>query len=719
MFRRIGAGLASAAVVLALSVAVPAADASAASSGGRYDHMFVIVEENHGFADVIGNPAAPNLNALAARYGIATSYFGVAHPSEPNYVGLLGGDTFGVADDNPYYVNRVAAPSLISQLDGAGISWKAYLQGVPHPGYQGICYPANCNGAPDKDPLYVSKHNAIANFTTSLNPADWSRQVPVEQLATDVGRGDVPAFGYVIPDECHDQHGDPPYCIDGGDPGDPQDQRLVADGDGYLGQLVSTITGASFWARGNNAIAIVYDEGDDDTGCCGQASGGGQVSAVVVTSHGPRGLRDATPYNHYSLLKTIQANFGLGCLAHSCDAQITAMSPLFAVTGAAATPARPVPVPDLPTPTRTPTEPVFTTTETGSGGGWSVVPPVRLGTNDNSFGGLAVVSSSDIWAVGNYLPDTEASNQDATLSLAAHFDGTSWTWTPTQNVGPDYNTLFGVAAVPGRAWAVGVATDSTFRAHALVEAWDGTAWRVAGTPRLDTQRDMLFSATAAGAGDVWAVGEQQDLSGRFGTLAEHFDGHNWSVVPTPNPGTSGNHLDAVAADGPDDVWAVGQRNDSTADGPLVEHWDGRKWSVVPVATAGGAVLDAVTVRGGEVWAVGQTDNATAQARPLIVHIHNGQSDDSVLGTTGSPFSNMTGVVATDQAIWAVGTFADAASGNQRALVLRQSGDGWHAVPAPSPGTGNAILGAIAASGEDLWAVGTAETDSNDPLVMRR
>jgi hypothetical protein len=394
------------------------------------------------------------------------------------------------------------------------------------------------------------------------------------------------------------------------------------------------------------------------------------------------------------------------------------MGPLFAVTGSPATQVRPLPVPDLPTPTPTPTEPLSTTTETGNGAGWSVVPAVRLGTNDNSFGGVAAVSGSDIWAVGNYLPDTPGSNQDATLSLAEHFDGDHWTWTPTANVGPNFNTLFGVAAVPGHAWAVGVAEDSTFHARALIESWNGSAWQVATTPRLNTQRDLLFSATATGAGDVWAVGEQQDLAGRFATLAEHYDGHGWSVVPTPNPGTSGNHLDAVAADGPDDVWAVGQRNDATSDGPLVEHWDGRQWSVVPVASSGGAVLDAVTVHGDEVLAVGQTDNAIAQARPLIVSVHNGHADSSVLGTTGSSFSNMTGVVATDQTDWAVGTFFDATSGNQDTLVLRHDGGGWHAVPAPSPGTGDAILGAVAATGDDVWAVGTAETDSRDPLVQR-
>lgn len=138
----------------------------------------------------------------------------MSHPSEPNYVALLGGNTFGVADDYPFRMNTIDKPSLISQLDKAGISWKAYLQALPYAGYQGICYPSKCNGSPDIDPLYVSKHYAIQNYTTSRNTQDWSNQVPIERLKADLDEGDVPAFGYVIPDECHDEHGDPPYCLD-------------------------------------------------------------------------------------------------------------------------------------------------------------------------------------------------------------------------------------------------------------------------------------------------------------------------------------------------------------------------------------------------------------------------------------------------------------------------------------------------------------------------
>ena len=103
------------ALAAALTAAAGSAPASAATPAApavpAYDHVFVVVEENHGFTDVIGNPAAPNLNALARTFGLATSYFAVAHPSEPNYVALAGGSTFGIADDNPYYQHLLDKPT--------------------------------------------------------------------------------------------------------------------------------------------------------------------------------------------------------------------------------------------------------------------------------------------------------------------------------------------------------------------------------------------------------------------------------------------------------------------------------------------------------------------------------------------------------------------------------------------------------------------------------
>ena len=302
----------------------------------HYDHIFLIMDENHGFSQIIGNSAAPTLNRLANNFGLATSYFSVADPSEPNYVAMLGGNFFGIADDNAYYVNTLNKPSLMSQLDAAGLSWKGYLQSMPYTGYRGICYPVKCNGVPDLDPLYASKHNGITNFVSvQSSNTEFAKMGPLTQLNDDLSNGNVPNFGYIIPDQCNDMHGAPSFCIDGGTPGDTQDQQLVTFGDNFVGSVVQQITGAAFWSKGNNAIVITFDQGaDGDTGgCCDANPGTGLVATIVITNHGPRGLQDPTPYNHYSLLQTFQRAFGLGCLEFTCDTtNVTPMAPLFAVS---------------------------------------------------------------------------------------------------------------------------------------------------------------------------------------------------------------------------------------------------------------------------------------------------------------------------------------------------------------------------------------------------
>src|SRR5215472_8148467 len=428
--RRYAAAASLSLLAAAVGVAAPPALASAAPAASvpRLAHVFVIVEENNGFHDIIGNRAAPNFNHLARTFGLETDYFGVSPCcSETNYVGLLGGNTFGakVNSDDAYWKNRVDAPSLISELDHAGISWKAYLQALPHPDYQGICYPARCNGAPDSDPLYVSKHDAIQNYTTSWNTRDWSRQVPVGELPADLRSGDVPRFSYIVPDECHDMHGDPPYCLDSGNIRDPQNQHLVAVGDAYLAGLVSEITHASFWAKGNNAIVVTYDNGDTNAGCCDAKPGGGRVATVVITSHGPRHVTDSQPANHYSLLSTLEHILGVGCLAHTCDtANVRPIYALFSGTSSASIATKVLPERSWPTPTPgQPAEPLSMTKSTKSSGGWTTQITQLLGTNDNSLGAVAGSSPADVWAAGNYLPSAKNSNQDATLSFAEHFNG--------------------------------------------------------------------------------------------------------------------------------------------------------------------------------------------------------------------------------------------------------------------------------------------------------
>jgi len=705
----------------AASAAVPAAGPPAP----HLDHVFVIVEENNGFQDVIGNRAAPNLNSLARTFGLATDYFGVSHPSEPNYVALLGGNTFGVNSDDAYWTHEVHAPSLISQLDHAKVSWKAYLQGLPHPDYQGICYPAKCNGAPDSDPLYVSKHDGIQNYISSLNPFDWAHQVPIGDLAGDLRSGDVPRFSYVVPDECHDMHGDPPYCLDGGNVGDPQNQHLVAFGDAYLGHLVSEITNAGFWAKGNNAIVVTYDEGDNNKGCCDASPGGGRVATVVITSHGPRGMRDATPANHYSLLSTIEHGFGLGCLGHACDtAHVHPMSALFAVTGSKAIATRPLAIPKIATPTPTPKEPTSMTKSTASAGGWTVQRTALYGTNDNSVGAIAGSSPTDVWAVGDFLPDKTHSNQDATLNFAEHYNGTAWSVVPTPNLGPNFDTFYGLTASHGEAWAVGERLNAKYQDRALVEVWNGTKWAVPSIPQPGSVRDMLFGASALSPSDVWVVGDQEGPDGRFETLAEHWNGSRWSVLRTPDPGTSGNHLYAVHAVAPNDVWAVGQRLGAKApDEGLVEHWNGRAWSVVglPGPDSASVMLDGVAATHGQVWAAGEADSPSSGGRPLIESYQQGQWHIAHLpASAGTNWTNLWGITAVGSTAWAVGTFVDPKTDNNETLILRGARGHWSVDPGPNPGNGSNILGGITAINGQLWAAGIYDNGGSElPLVEHR
>jgi hypothetical protein len=717
----------------AVGFAVPSALASAAPAASvpRLAHVFVIIEENNGFGDIIGNRAAPNLNYLARTFGLATDYFGVSPCcSETNYVGLLGGNTFGVPSDDPYWKNRVIdKPSLISQLDHAGISWKAYLQAIPHTNYQGMCYPAKCIGSPDNDPLYVSKHDGIQNYTSAHNPFDWSRQVPIGELARDLRDGAVPRFSYVIPDECHDMHGDPPYCLDSGNIFDPQNQHLVAVGDAYVGQLVAEITHASFWHKANNAILITFDEGDDTKGCCDANPGAGQVATIVIGNHGVRGVKDASPANHYSLLSTIQHALGLGCLQFTCDTKhVQPLTKLVAVTGAKAIATRVLPELNWPTPTPgLPPEPRSMTTLAPSGGGWTVQRTQLLGTSDNSLGAVAGSSPRDVWAVGNYLPDAKNANPDATLTFAEHYNGVKWSVVRTPNLGPNFASFQGLAASHGRAWAVGIRLNAQYQDRALIEVWNGSRWTIADNPQPGSERDMLFGASAVSPSDVWVVGQMQGANGRFATLAEHWDGRRWSVVPTPNPGSTGNHLFGVDAVSSDNVWAVGQRLGAQApDQGLVEHWNGHRWSVVPtpVSPVASVDLQGVAVSGGQVWADGEAYSPAASGgRPFIEHLQKGHWSVANLSGVGSVWTSLYGIAVTGGTVWATGTFINVTTDNPEVLVLRGVGGHFIVDPAPNPGSasGSNILSGVTAIGGQLWTAGvyTTATSSNLPLIEHR
>ena len=306
----------------------------------KYDHIFVIILENHGFDQIIGNKDAPALNDLADKHGLAVHYYGVVHPSKANYIAMIAGKTFGIHDDGSYEDRTLSNRSLIDQLKEKGLTWKGYYQSLPAPGSTVV----NDSQDPHRA-LYASKHNAFINFMSGQAAAQ--NFVRFNELEDDLASGQLPNYAHIVPDQCHDMHGmnpdlHPPQGCTWNTPG------VITSGDDTVKEWVTKIMAAKFWnGPGNNAIVITWDEdnkfpdqmGEHD-GCCGfdphdpSNSGGGRVATIVITNNGPGHIVDDGMYNHYSLLRTTEAAFGitefLNIAGHAHEGVHT-MAKLFAV----------------------------------------------------------------------------------------------------------------------------------------------------------------------------------------------------------------------------------------------------------------------------------------------------------------------------------------------------------------------------------------------------
>ena len=349
-----------AAIVATVSLLPLAALAAPAAREGvpHYDHVFVILEENKDYDQIMSPATAPNIAGLAAKYGDAAQFWAEVHPSEANYVALIGGDTFGIHDDDAWYCapastrefcggamapgyvdHTVRKPHLGDQLLAAGLSWKGYYEDLPAPG-SGEIYTGNPRG------LYASKHSGFMNFeSVQKDPRRAERIVGFDQLDKDLASNNLPTFALIVPNQCNEMHGlgagpgVPADCVGANDHGLP----LIKRGDAFTGELVKKLQATKTWASKDNvAIIITFDEGSGKSvgGCCGITPGapsnygGGHIPTVVITNHGPRGVKDETPYSHYSLLRTLEDAFGVkGYLGHANDtaAGVQPMVKLFAV----------------------------------------------------------------------------------------------------------------------------------------------------------------------------------------------------------------------------------------------------------------------------------------------------------------------------------------------------------------------------------------------------
>jgi len=221
--------------------------------------------ENHSYADIVGNPAAPFINSLARRGALFTSSYAVTHPSEPNYLALFSGSTQGVTDDGCPY--RFTAPNLATDLIRSGKSFAGYAEGLPGPGSP-VCSAGD----------YARKHVPWAYFSS----VPGSVSLPFTGFPA-AAFARLPTVSFVIPDLCHDMH-----------------DCSIGVGDAWLAAHIGRYAD---WAMSHDSLLIVTFDEDDH--------GAGNHIPTIFAGQQVRPGRYAEPVTHYSVLATIEAAYAL------------------------------------------------------------------------------------------------------------------------------------------------------------------------------------------------------------------------------------------------------------------------------------------------------------------------------------------------------------------------------------------------------------------------
>lgn len=330
-------------------------------------HVFIIVLENQSYAASFGaQPAAPYLGkSLPAQGALLTQYYGIGHASLGNYVAMVSGQAPNQdtqLDCGTYAEFRLRAPALDAngqalgrgcvyptlvktlpdQLESAGLTWKAYMEDMGKDprreratcGHAPVGAPERTNKAEAQD-QYAAKHNPFVYFHSIIDDAARcdAHVVNLTQLPQDLrAAASTPSFVFITPNLCNDGHDQ--RCADGRQGG-------YTAIDAFLRQWVPLITAApAFTADG--MLVVTFDESDGrgaegSSACCGEqplpgaafapgfnGPGGGRVGAIVLSPFVSPGTVSSEPYNHYSLLRTVEAIFGLPPLGYAGAAKLKA-----------------------------------------------------------------------------------------------------------------------------------------------------------------------------------------------------------------------------------------------------------------------------------------------------------------------------------------------------------------------------------------------------------
>lgn len=239
-----------------------------------FDRVIVVVMENKARSGVVGNPHAPAFNAFARQGAVLSGYRGVTHPSLPNYLALVSGSTHGITSDCTDCT--VGGNSLADTLEARHLTWKAYAEGLPRPGWTGPSHGR-----------YAKKHVPFLYFRNVVSSRARLRQVvPLTQFDRDRAGGMLPNLSLVVPDLCHDMH-----------------DCSVAMGDAWLKRFVPPILKLP-----GTVIFVVFDESD---------SSNPAVPALALGTLVRPHSRATRTLDHYGLLRTIEDGLGLRLLGHS------------------------------------------------------------------------------------------------------------------------------------------------------------------------------------------------------------------------------------------------------------------------------------------------------------------------------------------------------------------------------------------------------------------
>jgi acid phosphatase len=238
-------------------------------------HVFLVVEENHSYSQVIGNSAMPYLNGLASKYGLATQYYANAHPSIGNYFMLTAGQIETIDDS---FSGTISDDNIVRELVKANKTWRSYADGLPQAGYLGgDVYP------------YLKRHNPVTYFSDVIGTSQANNVVPFSQFSSDLGSGNLPDFSMIIPNALNDAH-------DGS----------LASADQWLSANIDPLIKSSGFQSGGLLI-ILFDESvfTDLTHV------GGHVAMVVVGPKAKSGYQSTTFFQHESTLRLMLSTLGV------------------------------------------------------------------------------------------------------------------------------------------------------------------------------------------------------------------------------------------------------------------------------------------------------------------------------------------------------------------------------------------------------------------------